>query len=182
MKRVLILGPSGSGKSTLGERLGRILGVPIIHLDKYYWKPNWVYTPEDEWRAKVKNLISSDSWVMDGNYTSTLRLRASAADTIIFIDIPRRLSYFRIFSRFLRFRGRTRPDLSEDCPEKIDWDFIKWIWDYPRTRRPAILRFLEKQKSMKNVFVLQGQREVEAFLRSLGKNGDDQRTGEPSFL
>ena len=172
MKRVLILGPSGSGKSTLGERLGRILGVPIIHLDKYYWKPNWVYTPEDEWRAKVKNLISSDSWVMDGNYTSTLRLRASAADTIIFIDVPRRLSYLRILTRFLRFRGSTRPDLSEDCPEKIDWDFIRWIWDYPRTRRPAILRFLEKQKSTKNVFILRGQSEIEAFLRSLTKNRD----------
>src|SRR4030042_844008 len=112
MKRVLILGPSGSGKSTLGERLGRILGIPIIHLDRYYWKPNWVSTPEEEWRAKVKDLIGSDSWVMDGNYTSTLRLRASAADTIIFIDVPRRLSYLRIFTRFLRYRGSTRPDVT----------------------------------------------------------------------
>jgi len=80
MKRVLILGPSGSGKSTLGERLGRILSIPIIHLDQHYWKPNWVYTPKDEWKVKVKSLVSSESWVMDGNYTSTLKLRASAAD------------------------------------------------------------------------------------------------------
>ncbi|PNX51385.1 MAG: hypothetical protein BV458_11610 [Thermoplasmata archaeon M9B2D] len=169
MKRVLILGPSGSGKSTLGEKLGRILGIPIIHLDQYYWKPDWVYTPEEEWQAKVKNLISSESWVMDGNYTSTLKLRASAADTIIFIDIPRRLSYLRIFTRFLRFRGGTRPDVTEGCPEKIDWDFIRWIWDYPRTRKPVILRFLENLKTTKNVFVLQGHQEVEAFLQSLEK-------------
>lgn len=182
MKRVLILGPSGSGKSTLGERLGRILGIPIIHLDKYYWKANWVCTPEVEWQARVKNLISSDSWVMDGNYTSTLRLRASAADTIIFIDIPRRLSYLRILTRFLRFRGSTRPDLGDDCPEKIDWDFIRWIWDYPRTRKPAILRFLEKQKATKNVFVLRGQHETDAFLRSLTVNRDGRRNREPSSL
>lgn len=169
MKRVLVLGPSGSGKSTLGERLGRIIGIPVIHLDQHHWKPNWVYTPEEEWKAKVKDLISSDSWVMDGNYTSTLKLRASRADTLIFIDIPRRLSYLRIVTRFLRFRGRTRPDLTEDCPEKIDLDFIRWIWDYPRTRKPVILRFLEKQKATKNVFILQGQREVEAFLHCLRK-------------
>lgn len=172
MKRVLILGPSGSGKSTLGERLGRILRIPIIHLDQYYWKPNWVYTPEDEWQARVKELISPDSWIMDGNYTSTLKLRASAADTIIFVNIPRRLSYLRIFVRFLRFRGETRPDLTEDCPEKIDWDFIKWIWNYPRTRKPAIFKLLEKLHVSKNVFILRGQKEIEAFLHSLEKDRD----------
>ncbi len=181
MKRVLILGPSGSGKSTLGERLGRMLSVPIIHLDQCYWKPNWVCTPEDEWQAKVKDLIGSDAWVMDGNYTSTLSLRASAADTIIFIDVPRRLSYLRIFTRFLRFRGSTRPDLTEDCPEKIDLDFIRWIWDYPRTRRPAILRFLEKQKATKNVFVLRGQRETEAFLRTLRSRDGGELSGRHSL-
>jgi adenylate kinase family enzyme len=167
MKRVLILGPSGSGKSTLCERLGKILGIPSIHLDRHYWKPNWVYTPEDEWRAKVKDLISSETWVMDGNYTSTLKLRSSAADTIIFIDVPRRLSYLRVFTRFLKFRGETRPDLTEDCPEKIDWDFIRWIWDYPRIRKPVILRFLKEMESTKNVFILLGQRDIEAFSHSL---------------
>ncbi len=176
MKRVLILGPSGSGKSTLGERLGRILRLPIIHLDRYYWKPNWIDTPEEEWQVIVKELINSDSWVMDGNYTSTLKLRATVADTIIFIDIPRRLSFLRVFFRFFRFRGRTRPDLTEDCPEKIDWDFIRWIWDYPRTRKPAILRFLEKLKPAKNVIVLRGQKEVEVFLDSIRK-GKDYRDG-----
>jgi adenylate kinase family enzyme len=172
MKRVLILGPSGSGKSTLGKRLGRILGIPIIHLDQHYWESNWVETTEDEWRTKVKNLINSESWVMDGNYTSTLKLRVSKADTIIFIDVPRRLSYLRVFARFLRFRGETRPDLAEDCPEKIDWDFIRWIWNYPTTRKPVILRFLERQKPTKNVFILRGQKEIEEFLNSLRRNGD----------
>ncbi|MFW9974667.1 MAG: AAA family ATPase, partial [Candidatus Thorarchaeota archaeon] len=155
--------------STLGERLGRILRVPIVHLDQYYWKPNWINTTEEEWRVIVRELISSDSWVMDDNYTSTLKLRSAAADTIIFIDIPRRLSYLRVISRFLRFRGRTRPDLTEDCPEKIDWDFIRWIWDYPRTRKPVILRFLGTLKSTKNVIILRGQKEVEMFLDYIRK-------------
>lgn len=166
---MLILGPSGSGKSTLGERLGTILDIPIIHLDQHYWKPNWIETPENEWRDKVKSLISSDSWVMDGNYTSTLKLRASASDTIIYIDIPRRLSYLRIFTRFLRFKGQTRPDLADDCPEKIDLDFIRWIWDFPITRKPVILRFLENLNSTKSVFILRGQKEIEGFIDFLKK-------------
>jgi adenylate kinase family enzyme len=177
MKRVLILGPSGSGKSTLAERLGRVLNIPIIHLDQHYWKPNWVETPQDEWKAKILQLIGSELWVMDGNYTSTLKLRAAAADTIIFIDIPRRHSYLRIFTRFLRFRGETRPNVTSGCPEKIDLDFIRWIWNYPRTRKPVILKFLERQKAAKTIVVLKGQKEIEIFIHSIEKheNGRDGR-------
>jgi len=176
MKRVLILGPSGSGKSTLGRKIGKILDIPIIHLDRYYWNPGWINTPKEEWQTKVNELIDAEEWVMDGNYTSTLGLRAAAADTIVFIDIPRRLSYLRVFVRFLRFRGRTRPDLTEDCPEKIDWDFIQWIWDYPRIRKPVILRFLEKLSTTKNVYILHNQREINEFLKTLrNRNGRDGR-------
>jgi adenylate kinase family enzyme len=175
LHRILILGPSGSGKSTVGKRIGRILGIPAVHLDMHYWKPNWVETPEDEWSGKVKELIASETWVMDGNYTSTLKMRAEVADTIIFLDMTRRLSYFRVVTRYLRNRGKTRPDVTEGCPEKIDMDFIRWIWDYPRTRKPVILRFLEKLRARKNVYILQNQREIEEFLDALriryGRNG-----------
>ena len=173
--RILILGPSGSGKSTVCERIGRILSIPIVHLDMYYWKPNWVETPRDEWQVKVKELIDSETWVMDGNYTSTLKMRATVADTLIFLDMTRRLSYFRVITRYLKNRGRTRPDVTERCPEKIDFDFIQWIWNYPRTRKPVILRFLEKLSVTKNVYILRNQREIDEFLETLrnkyGRNG-----------
>lgn len=168
----MVLGPSGSGKSTLSRKIGKILNIPIIHLDRNYWNPGWIHTPEKDWQIKVKELTSGEEWVMDGNYTSSLGLRAAAADTIVFIDIPRRLSYLRVFVRFLRFRGKTRPDLNEDCPEKIDWDFIQWIWDYPRTRKPIILRFLEKLGRTKDVYILHNQREINEFLKAIKKKDD----------
>jgi adenylate kinase family enzyme len=176
LRRILILGPSGSGKSTVGKRIGRILGIPAVHLDMHYWNPNWVETPRDEWHDKVKELIASESWVMDGNYTSTLKIRADAADTLIFLNMTRRMSFFRIFVRFLKNRGKTRHDVAEGCPEKIDLDFVKWIWEYPRTRKPAILRFFEKLKPSKNVYILRNQREIEEFLKELrNRYGRDGR-------
>ena len=176
LQRILILGPSGSGKSTVCERIGRILGIPIVHLDMHYWNPNWVETPKDEWVNKVKELIAAESWVMDGNYTSTLKMRAEAADTLIFLDMTRRLSYFRVIRRYLKNRGKTRPDVTEGCPEKIDLDFIKWIWNYPSTRKPKILNFLEKMRKNKNVYILNNQREIEEFLKVLkSKYGRDGR-------
>ena len=101
-RRVLILGPAGSGKSTVCRRMSRILGIPAIHLDKHFWLPNWVKTPKDGWPDKVKRLVASEAWVMDGNYSTTLEIRAKAADTLIFLEMPRRLSFLRVFSRYLR--------------------------------------------------------------------------------
>lgn len=132
-----------------------------------YWKPNWVETPKDEWSDRVKKLIAKETWVMDGNYTSTLKIRAEAADTIIFLDMTRRLSYFRVITRYLRNRGQTRPDVTEGCPEKIDTDFLKWIWDYPRARKPVILKYLENIRVNKNVYILHNQVDIDGFLHTL---------------
>lgn len=38
MKRVVILGRGGAGKSTLAARLGEITGLPVIELDKSFWR------------------------------------------------------------------------------------------------------------------------------------------------
>jgi len=170
MKRIIVLGPSGSGKTTLAEKIGKILQIPIIHLDMYYWNTGWIETPRDEWYQKVGELISGDSWVMDGNYTSTLAMRSKAADTVIFIKAPRRLSYLRAFERIFRNYGRNRPDLLEGCPEHIDIEFLKYIWNYPRTRQPIILKFLKKLQAMKNVHILNNRFEVERFISSLKTN------------
>jgi adenylate kinase family enzyme len=53
-KRIIIIGSSGGGKSTLARQLGDITGLPVIHLDKVFWNPNWVETPKDIWQEKVK--------------------------------------------------------------------------------------------------------------------------------
>ncbi|MFW9843080.1 MAG: AAA family ATPase, partial [Candidatus Thorarchaeota archaeon] len=102
-----------------------------------------------------------------GNYTSTLKMRADTADTLIFLDMTRRMSYFRVITRYLKNRGRTRSDVTEGCPEKLDWDFIKWIWNYPSTRKPKILDFLGRMRETRNVYILNNQREIKEFLEAL---------------
>ncbi len=51
MKRVMVVGPSGVGKSTLARGLGKVLNLPVVHLDKLYWRPGWVEPPEEEFYA-----------------------------------------------------------------------------------------------------------------------------------
>ena len=96
MKRILIIGSGGAGKTTLARQLGKLLDLPVVHLDALYWQPGWTETPKQVWNDKIQDLLLQDSWVMDGNYGGTLDQRIVAADTIIFLDISRLTCLFRV--------------------------------------------------------------------------------------
>ena len=83
MRRILILGCSGAGKTHLAQRLASIRGLPVIHLDQHFWRPNWVEPDKAEWADQVEQLIQGPAWIMDGNYGGTLPARLMSADTVI---------------------------------------------------------------------------------------------------
>jgi len=138
MKRVLVIGPSGAGKTTLATALAEKTCLPLIHLDTEYWRPGWVATPDEEWAPIVSELVARDSWIIEGNFSSTFPLRMPRADTIILVIRPRLSCLWRVFIRYLKYRGATRPDLADGCPEKFDPAFYKWIWDFPNRSLPRI--------------------------------------------
>lgn len=141
--RILVLGPSGAGKSTLARRIGASLGCPVVHLDSLYWTAGWVPSEPAMFRAKVAAAAVGDTWVMDGNYTSTLDLRLPRADTVVWLDLPRRVYFPRALWRSLRNYGQQRPDIGPGCPERFDPGFFRtWVWTYPshsRARHAALM-------------------------------------------
>jgi adenylate kinase family enzyme len=169
MQRVLVLGSSGSGKSTLARQLGKTLDLEVIHLDSYFWQPNWIETPADLWEQKLNQLLEKEHWVMDGNYTSSLERRLAYSDTVIFLDLSRARCFWRVLGRYLKHRGANRPELPEGCNEKIDLDFIKWIWNYPNRSRRQILQMLDYQPQIE-VIKLHGSAEIEAFIAIMEKD------------
>lgn len=168
MQRIAIVGSGGAGKSTLARALGKKLGIEVIHLDVLYWQKGWVPTPTANWIDIQKELVQRSCWIVDGNYGSTMDLRLEAAETIIFLDIERRLCLRRAIQRQLRYWGRTRPDMSPDCPERLTVEFLKWIWNFKSQKRPGILRKLELYRESKQVIILQNPRQVLDFLNCVG--------------
>jgi adenylate kinase family enzyme len=169
LKRVLIIGSGGAGKTTFAKQLAERTGLPLVHLDRLYWRAGWNPTPPEAWRAAVAQLIERDSWIMDGNYGGTLDIRLQACDTIVFLDLSRFICLWRVLKRHSLHRGRNRPELPAGCPEQLSWEFVKWIWTYPRLRRPGIMRRLAELGDQKRVITLRSQSEVEQFLGSLSR-------------
>jgi adenylate kinase family enzyme len=142
MQRVLIIGPCGAGKSTLATELAHRLNLPVHHMDQLNWKPGWVESSQDEIRAKLTDIVATDRWLIDGNYGGTLAERLDRADAVVYLDYPIRLCVARLFRRLWTYRGRTRPDMTEGCPERFDFAFLLYLlrWNSgPRPRTEAKL-------------------------------------------
>jgi len=167
MKKVLVIGSGGAGKSTFAKRLSRILHIEVTHLDSLYWQPGWVETPKAAWRSKVKQLITQDSWILDGNYSGTLDIRIPACDTVIFLDLPPWLCLWRVIKRVAVYRNRTRPDMAAGCNERLSLEFLAWIWNYQRRTRPKIVELLRQSPESRRVIWLHSPAEVEKFLANL---------------
>lgn len=169
MKRIMIIGSGGAGKSTFSRRLGALTGIEVFHLDKLHWKPGWIEPPEEEWLKTIEGVIEKDEWILDGNYGGTTDKRMAKSDTVIFLDFPRTVCIYRVLKRRLKYRGTNRPDMTEGCNEKIDAEFLSWIWNYPKTKKPEIEEKLKKFENEKNIVRLKSKREVENFLATLEK-------------
>jgi adenylate kinase family enzyme len=170
MNRILVIGSAGSGKSTFSQELSKAMNLPVIHLDRYYWKPNWVPTPNEEWDHFVEEAANQEQWIMDGNYSRTLAIRLKRADTIIFLDMPRTLCIYRIIKRRIKYHGKTRPDLNEECPEKLDWSFIMWVWNYKKRSRTKTMNTLDGVKDQKQIIILTTRKQVNDFLNRIKSN------------
>ena len=77
-----------------------------------------------------------------------------------------RVSLYRVLKRFFLYRGRTRLDMADGCNEKIDIEFISWIWNYQKRNRPRILEEMEHFVE-KRLVILRSKREIDLFLQGL---------------
>lgn len=164
MKKILIIGSSGAGKSTFARRLGKAIGLEVIHLDKLFWNPNWVETPKDEWQTKVEETLQGESWIVDGNYSGTMETRIKACDTVIFLEMPRIVCVYRILKRVVFYQPGNRLDMADGCDERFDWEFVKWVWNYPNRSKPKVEGLLKQFQDTKKIIRLKSKREVEIFL------------------
>ena len=164
--RISIIGYSGAGKSTAARMLGEKLGIPVLHLDTVYHMPGWQVRPNEESIDIVsKFMTDNDSWIMDGNYKAIIQQqRFEQSDIIIFFDFDRITCFCRAFGRYLKYRGKSRPDMTQGCNEKFDLEFARWILKDGRTPQKVQGYKNMCQKYADKVVIIRNQRQLDEFL------------------
>jgi adenylate kinase family enzyme len=99
MHRVAVFGTTGSGKSWLAERLAARHGLRLIELDRLYWGRDWQPATLELFRHRVEREIRDGDWIVVGNYGQVRDLVWSAADTLIWLDLPFPLVMWRLLRR-----------------------------------------------------------------------------------
>ena len=142
MRRVAVLGSSGVGKSTLADSLAAALDVPVIELDALMHGPDWTPTPTPEFRRKVMDAItaadeSAGGWVIPGNYRTVADITQRGADTIVWLDLPRRVTMWRLLTRSVRravtreeIWGGNRESLANLVSRDPNRNLVLWSWQH----------------------------------------------------
>lgn len=160
-------GVSGVGKSTLAQRIAELGSLPYTEIDSHYHGPDW--TPRPEFLSEMDEFTAASSWVTEWQYTLARPMLSARADTLVWLDLPRRVSLTRVVRRTIR-RSRTREELWNGNVEPgiqhalfdregiIRWS-VRTYRDYA-TSVPA----LKREHPQLQLVRLRSQREVDVWL------------------
>ena len=163
MKRVIVIGCPGSGKSTFARALHGKIEIPLYYLDMMFWNSDKTTVEKSVFLERLSEVLKSDAWIIDGNYASTMEMRMSACDTVIFLDYPLDICLAGVKER----RGKRRDDMPWTELEE-DAEFIEFIKSFEKNQRLQILALLDKYND-KNIVILKSRAEAETFLLNLDR-------------
>ncbi|SCB17058.1 AAA family ATPase [Rhizobium hainanense] len=169
--RILVMGCSGGGKSTLSQKIAARFGLTYVSIDRdVLWLPGWVQRDKLEQRAIIAAKVQGERWIMDGTNPSTFDIRLPCTDFVIWVRMPRLLCIWGAISRWIKWMGRTRPEMAPGCIEKIDWEFLRFIWTFEGKFTPRVLAGLAQHGPDVPVLQLTSRRQMSELLDLLAKS------------
>ncbi len=102
-RRVFVTGQGGSGKTTLAQALSAQTVAPAYHFDDIAYDPQTHRRRPMEARlADVRRISEQPAWIADCWYLGRTEPLLTAAEEIVWLDLPWRLAARRIIFRHLR--------------------------------------------------------------------------------
>ncbi len=179
MKRVCVVGNSGSGKSTLAAALADQLGADYLELDSVFHQPGWRPLEREAFRERIEAFTQASTWVVDGNYGAVRDIVFGRADTVVWLDVPRRLVMRALLGRTLR-RMASGAELWNGNRERWqnlfrldpEQSILAWAWTKHASYREQYLTAMGDLANSHLKFIrLRSRREAAAFLTGLGPAG-----------
>ncbi len=157
-KRILVLGCPGSGKSTFARQIRNQTGLPLIHLDNLWWRPDRTHISREDFDRKLETLLASEQWIIDGNYRRTYAVRIRACDTVVFLDYDEETCLRGITERV----GKKREDMPW-TEHQLDPELVAMVRGYGEQTRPALLALLA-QHPEKEILIFETRQAAQKWL------------------
>lgn len=169
MQRILLIGNAGAGKTTFAKQLAQKLHLPLVHLDKLYWRGDWEHLSRDEFDAILQSELEKPQWIIDGNFNRTIAHRLQYCDTVFYFDFPTITCLAGITKRALTNLGKARPDMGGNCMEHFDSQKISLyrnVLTFNKQHRRDYYELLDNADNVK-VIIFKNRRQANAFLTKL---------------
>lgn len=161
MKKIIVIGCPGAGKSTFSRKLKKKINIPLYYMDQLWHNKNHTTITQEELKVQLNKIFKTESWIVDGNYLSTLEMRIKACDTIFLLDYPVELCLSSAKERI----GKKRVDMPW-IETEFDEEFKQWIQDFPTLQLPTIYALLKKYHT-KNIIIFKTRQEANHYLSSI---------------
>lgn len=161
-QKVIIIGCLGAGKSTFARKLSEKTRLPLYHLDMLWHKPDRSTVSRSEFDERLKEIVSKNEWIIDGNYSRTLEMRMECCDTIFLLDCSLEECLAGVESRI----GKPREDMPW-IETEFDKEFRQWILDFPNNELPKVYELLDKYKDVKTIYVFHSRADIHGCLKKL---------------
>ena len=158
--RFALIGLPGSGKSTFASKLGKLLNIPVHHLDRHMFEPNGKKRDKQDFLSIQKAIVDEESWIIEGCSYSTFEMRFARADVVIYFFLPRYQCYWRMIKRLFTYKkafGGLR---------KINWEILKYTWNFDREKRERIEELIKKYPALE-FRVFRSQSDADQFLAQI---------------
>lgn len=132
--------------------------MPVIELDKLFWREDLTHPSRADWAETLRTLALAERWIMDGDLgpLDALEHRLARADTILVIEVS-------LARRAWRTARRSRER----------WDFWLWMVGYHWRSRPALMREIAIHGKGAALRILRGPAAVGRFLaEAVAARGD----------
>lgn len=175
-RRIVIWGPTGSGKTTLSRRLGEMLQLRVVELDAIRHATGWDSTPWEEFGSRLAETLDANAsgWVSDGSYSPVSDIYLSRADTLIWLRLPWRTSFRRLFWRTVS-RAWTRQPLYNPTGPRESWrlsflsrkSILWWSISHHRAHIRSTRERLARLGPGVTVYELRSPAEVDSFIQKV---------------
>lgn len=159
-KKFALIGLPGSGKSTFASKLGRILDIPVHHLDQHMFEPDGKKKDKQEFIEIQKAMLKEETWVVEGCSFSTFEMRFAQADILIYFHFSRFVCFFRLFKRLFNYT-------KDFCGLRVvTWEILKYTWNFDKEKRARIEELRQKYPQTE-FLILRNQKDADFFLKTV---------------